>query len=258
MTSDPVFASRWRTRDSPPGWLDERLLATPALYQMGPAVFDTRSMAVTQFEASVEPSPVQSLPPLGLSPDERSFVWFAHDGYRHKSTIGVTDWTTSRSYTLPVDRVRMRFVDYMEIGPAWLNHHFEWTRGADGRDVLVERASFEPLPYTGKLTLAQAGESQLYWLEPGGARLRDAVVGLIVDEYRGERLPSGAGSYEERVKLDGRIFGVSAGSTFVSVSLPAEYGDPEAMKTLARLLEASFASGRFDQLFVSDEPVPNP
>ena len=256
MTSDAARMAAWRARDSVPGWLDKRLLSEPGLYQMGPAVFDTRTMKVTVFEGATDPSPVQSLPPLGLSPDERSFAWFAHDGYRQTSAIGVTDWTTSTSYTLPVDRARMRFVDYMALDPAWLQHHFEWRRGPAGRDVLVERKGFVPLPFTGKLTLAKAGESQLYWLEPGGAKLRDAVVTLMVDDYKGERLPSGADSYEQRVKLNGRIFGVSTGSGYVAVSLPAEYGDPDAMKALAVRLEASFAGGGFDGLFVSDAPVP--
>lgn len=256
MTSDAGRMAVWRARDAVRGWLDTTLLSVPGLYQMGPAVFDTRTMSVTPFEMPNDASPVQSLPPLGLSPDERSFVWFAHDGYRRRSSVGVTDWRTSTSYSLPVDRARMRFVDYMLLDPAWLQHHFEWQRGPDGHDVLVERKAFVPLPYTGKLTLAKAGESQLYWLEPGGRKLREAVVALLVDEYKGERLPSGIGSYEERVKLDGRIFGVSTGSGYVAVSLPAEHGDPEAMKALAARLEASFASGRFDALFMSDQPDP--
>ena len=159
MTADAARMIAWRARDSVPGWLDRAQLAEPGLYQMGPAVFDTRKMTVTAFEAPDDPSPVQSLPPLGLSPDERSFVWFSHDAYRRTSTVGVTDWTTSKSYTLSVDRARMRFVDYMLLDPAWLQHHFEWQRGPEGHDVLVERKGFVPLPYTGKLTLAKAGEA---------------------------------------------------------------------------------------------------
>ncbi len=256
MTSDSAVFAAWQARDTAPGWLDADLLRAPGLYQLGPAVLDTRTLTVTPFEVANEPSPVQSLPPLGLSPDEHSFVWFAHDGYRHRSTIGVTDWTTGKTYTLPVDRARMRFVDFMLLDPAWLQHHFEWQRGPDGRDVLVERKEFVPLPYTGKLTLAKAGESQLYWLEPAGAKLRDAVVALLVDEYKGERVPEALDAYETHVKLDGRVFGVSNGSSYVAVSLDAANGDPEAMKALATRLEASFASGRFDALFVSDEKDP--
>jgi len=256
MTSDTAFMSSWRTRDEVPGWLDTGLLSAPGLYKLGPAVLDTRTLAVTEFEMPDEPSPVQSLPPLGLSPDEHSFVWFSDDSYRHRSTIGVTDWTNSRSYTLPVDRARMRFVDFMLLDPAWLQHHFEWQRGLDARDVLVERKGFVPLPYTGKLTLAKAGESQLYWLEPAGAKLRDAVVALLVDEYKAERVLEAADAYEVRVKLDGRVIGVSNGSSYVAVSLDAANGDPEAMKGLATRLEASFATGRFDALFVSDEKDP--
>jgi hypothetical protein len=256
VTGDAARAAAWRTRGVVPGWLDAVTFAERGLYQLGPAVMDTRTLAVTTFEPASEPSAVASLPPLGLSPDERSFAWFSHDSYRRTSMVAVTDWTTSKTYALPVDRARMRFVDYMELGPAWLHHHFEWQRGADGRDVLVERKDFVPLSYVGKLTLAKKGESQLYWLEPGGERLRDAIVSLLVDELKGERLSSAPDSYEERVKLDDRIFGVSAGSTYVTVSLDAEHGDPDAMQAVARRLEASFATGRFDALFVSDEPAP--
>jgi hypothetical protein len=256
LTSDNARARAWREREAVPGWLDTSTFASPGLYQLGPAILDTRTLALTTFAPADEPSPVASLPPLGLSPDERSFAWFSHDSYRKTSAIGVTDWTTSRTYTLPVNRARMRFVDYMLLSPAWLDHHFVWKRGPDGHDVLIERDDFVPLPHTGKVTLGKPGESQLYWLEPAGTKLKHALVDVLVKEFGGERLEAGDSDYELRVRLDGRVIGVSGSdSGFVAVSMSQEHGDPDAMRALARRLDEQLATGAFDALFVSEEPA---
>ena len=74
---------------------------------------------------------------------------------------------------LPIDPARMRFANDKQLDPAWLMHHFTWTRGSDGFDILEERPGFTPFPYRGEFT--NENDYASYQLEPAGAALRTAL-----------------------------------------------------------------------------------
>ena len=204
LTSDQAVFIDARDARRPTGWVDWHTLKQPGLFLLNDHVVDTRSLTFRTFTRTLEPYPA-SMPPLVVSPDERSFAWFAHDGSEDKPVLGVTSIAASRSYTVPIDRGRMRFNEYHKLDPAWVAHHFEWRRGPDGADVLAARETFGPLPYRGDLTLGKPGEFMSYTVRPGGEKLRSAIVGLLLSEMKGERLPDRLDGYEQRVRVDGKL-----------------------------------------------------
>ena len=66
------------------------------------------------------------------------------------------------------DHLGARFNTASALDPRWVQHHFQWTRGTKGGDVLSERPDFVVLPYRGDLEPGKPGEYQGYTLRPGG------------------------------------------------------------------------------------------
>ena len=256
LTSDQAVFIDARDTRHPTGWVDSHTLKRPGLFLLNNYVADTRSLTFRSFTQTLEPYPA-SMPPLAVSPDERSFAWFAHDGSEDKPVLGITDTTNSRSYTVAIDRGRMRFNEYHRLDPAWVAHHFEWRRGPDGADVLAARETFEPFPYRGDLTLAKPGEYMSYTVRPGTQKLRSAIVGLLVSEMKGERLPDRLDGYEQRVQVDGKLLLVTVieTSNYVAVSMDYGQSDAEFMKRVAATLDAALATGKYDGAFEVPAPA---
>lgn len=252
ITSDSALFKVKKDAKPLVGWIDRATLAEPGLYRVRGSVIDTRSLTAAPVADLEGANPDTNVPPLGLSPDERSFAWLAYAPNEGKQIV-VTNWQANRSYKLPIDRRRMRYPSEASLDPAWLAHHFEWTPGADGADELRERASFTPLPYRGDLSLAKAGSIQSYSLQFGAAPLRDAVVDLLVKEMGGERVPEVPDSYRQRVKVNGKTVNVSliGAPEYVYVTLEGDDGDPDAMTALAARIDAALATGKYDALFTT-------
>ncbi len=251
LTSDQVrfkAASAYRRL---PGWVDRVSFAEPGLFQLDAAVVDTRNLTTAGFIFPSESGPNTAIQPLGLSPDERSFVWLAR-GSDEEPRLGVTDWRASQSYLLPIDRRRMRYNTPSSLDPDWVAHHFEWQRRPDGIDALVERSNFVPLPYRGDLALGKPGEYQSYTLQPGGEALRAAVVDILVRDLGAERLPEDSSDFRRRVRVRGKTASVAVlGSpSYVHVTFDGSDGDPQMMSAIAAKVDAALASGQYDPLFV--------
>lgn len=250
-----------RTRRTPPGWLDRETYAIPGLYRLGTRVLDTRTLDVTPAVAPREPSPINGLPPASLSPDERRYAWFAHGaGGEGEPLLAVTEWRTGETVTLPIDRARMRYNAYRDIGPAWVAHHFEWVRQADGADRLRERPSFTPLPYRGDRERDREGRVTGYYLRPGGTALRDAMMEVLVQRLGATREPDELDGYQRVVRIgEARVKGavVSSGG-FVSVGMDYGSVDHALMARVADALDAAIATGKYDSLFHLDPPPGTP
>jgi hypothetical protein len=225
------------------------------LYQLGETILDTRSMTATHFTFPSEPRPLSEVPPLALSPDEKSFAWFSLAGADDVPVLGVTNFRDGRSYTLPIRRDVMRYNSSRRLDPEWVLHHFEWVRGtregmAGTVDVLTERPAFVPLPYSGELALGKAGDYQSYTLQPGGERLRAAVLEALAG-LGAERLPDESSGFKRRVRLEGRVLDVAVIETgaYVAVSMDAGQGDPGFMREVGRKLDEIFATGKYDSAF---------
>ena len=173
LTSDVTTFARARTRRPLRGWPDRLSFQLPGLYLVGDLLVDTRTRTARTFVRPTDPYPVSSVPPLTLSPDERTFVLLGR-GHEDRYWLLACVPAEERTYTLPIDPARMRFSSEKVLDPAWVAHHFEWTRDAGGLDVLRERPQFEVLPFAGEFS--DEAHAPSYTIGPGKEALRDAVV----------------------------------------------------------------------------------
>lgn len=251
LTTDTERLRAARALVMPRGWVDQQSFATAGLYRVGDAVLDSRDLTIRPFTLPTEPFPLQQPGIITLSPDEHSVVWAAHDGSEDRLVLGVTEYATGASYTLPVDRPRMRFNVEAELDPAWVAHHFTWQRGADGRDRLAQRASFVPLPYRGELSVGGPKDYNSYTVRPGTEALKHGMADLLVSELGGERLPDELDGYHHVVRIDGQLVKVALVESggFVSVGMDYGSGDSALMARVAAKLDAAIATGKYDAMF---------
>jgi hypothetical protein len=245
LTSDTVAFGKGRP--VPRGRINRVAFETPGLYSSGGSVLDTRRLAVHPYTFPEDFSIFPAVAPLGISPDERSFVRFgSHYDGGNRTSIAVVDFVGRRSYLLPIDEARMRYATLDAIDPAWLMHHFEWQKGSDGVDALVERKEFVPIPYHGRYAMADS-----WWLEPAREGLRDAVIDWLVTEFKGERVPVDSFAYERPVRIGDQTINVAYGGSgqYVSVSLPSGVTDRALLEKITQRLDAALATGKYDSLF---------
>jgi hypothetical protein len=250
LTSDSAIFRGGGERAVPRGVFDRRTFATPGLYLVSNAIIDTRRLAVRTFETSDDVSIAVSIPPLAISPDERSFARFAYAEHSDENpALLVTDVVDNRSYVVGIDRARMRYPKLEALDPAWVAHHFEWQRGANGIDSLVERKRFVPLAYRGELTLGK--DYSAYRIELANESLRTALVDFLVAEMHAERVPVDSGAYEYPVRIGGQTVNVAHGSgpDYVSVSTERSSDDKSLLETIARRFDAALATGKYDAMF---------
>ncbi|MEO5894917.1 MAG: hypothetical protein ABIS06_04395 [Vicinamibacterales bacterium] len=156
LTSDSKLFEAAQAQEPAPGWIDRLSFTRPGLFHLGSAILDTRELTATSFTSPEDPRPDQGVPPLDLSPDQRSFVWLAQGDDEHPR-LGVTNWRTGASYILPLDRARMRYNTAAALDPAWVQHHFAWNSGDKNGKVLVERGGLRSLGSSWRSRARQAG-----------------------------------------------------------------------------------------------------
>jgi hypothetical protein len=252
LTADQARFDAARRSTPLPGWIDDEMFAQAGLYRISQFILDTRTLTTRKVVYLSNYSPHGSVPPLSLSPDERSFVVLTSDYERnHQPALVVIGDQEGQSYPLAIDRVRMRFNDEKDLGPAWVAHHFAWEPGDRG-DRLVQRSDFMPLPHHGELALGKPGEYQSYTLRPGGAPLREAIVRLLVERMGAEPVADAADSYRRRVRIEGKELSITLGErpSYVNVSMDGPAGDRALMERVAKTLDAIIATGELDALFV--------
>ncbi len=251
LTSDTAVFRAAGEPDPVRGRIDRSTYARPGLYRIGLAIVDTRSLTVRRYTPDRTYYDIPSVPPLGISPDERSFVTYATaSGSASEPVLLVTDFVASHTYSLPIDPVRMRYAKFDSLDPAWLDHHFEWRRGTDGVDRLAERAHFVPLPWRGELSTY--GDGQTYRIEKATEALRGALIDFLVKEFQAARQPADSGAYEVPVIIGGKTvnvaFSTSGDSPYVAVSMGRGSEDSGLIAGLAERFNAALATGRFDSL----------
>lgn len=258
----------WKLDDDPPArattsesgrsWFDRTSFTAPGFYLLGPACIDTRTLAFIARGWPSEPMHMYDLPPLGLSPDRRTLVWFSPgNGYDEPPVIASVRLDTGAVSTLPIDRRRMRYrTPELDVDSRWLAHHFAWARADDGAERLEARTDIVVQPYRGALSAASAGEYQAYDLAPGGRALRTAIVDILVKELHATPLPEAGDTIDTpRVSLDGLPLSVQHVDGDRIVRVQAFQTRPEVMARLAAALDAILASGRLDDL-MTEEPRP--
>lgn len=250
LTSDNEAFTRARDSNLPAGRFDRISFATPGLYLFDDVVLDTRTLTTRAVSADGQSRLIARIPPLGVSPDEASFVRleFAEDS-NEDLALAVTVNGTGERYRLPIDKTRMRYADFDQIDPAWVLHHFAWERATGGADRLVERAGFTPLPYRGTLTLDSTGYRE-YRVAPAKEGLRAALIAFLGAEFRAEPLETAEGAYAHTVRIDGATVSVSYDASGRHVGVWMDRGaDSTLVATIAERFDAALRTGRYDDLF---------
>ena len=235
----------------PVGWLDHDTFREPGLYLMEKTLLDTRTLSVTGHGWPDEPIHQVDLPPMALSPDQRTMVWFSPgNGYDEPPVVATRRLDKGDTATLPIDRARMRYRSAeLDMDAAWLDHHFAWVRDEGGVDRLVARRDFTPLPHRGSLSEARPGDYQSYVIAPGSAALQAAVVEILLKELGATSL---AGEYATidtpRLQLEGMPISVQFVEGGSMVSVHANQSQPETMARMAAHVDRILASGRLDAL----------
>lgn len=158
---------------------------------------------------------------------------------------------------LPVDPQRMRYTHFEEIDTAWLEHHFQWRHGADGRDRLVERAGFKPLPWRGYFS--QNGAQ--YDVRAAEVDSSEQLGAFLVRRFQAKRLP-GEKSWREggmRYEVEQEVVYVTGAGFFIAQGSqpywPGQPGDPDRQKQLIHRIgeafDAELATGLHDAMFVA-------
>jgi hypothetical protein len=235
----------------PAGRVERANYARPGHYLFPGAVLDTRNLVVRRFAATESQDALDAIPPLALSPDERSFAVLAYaDGARDTHALKVTDIQTRQAYALPLDKAAMRYTRPEQLDPAWVDHYFAWERGPAGTDRLVARAGVAPLPYRGTLS-AERSSYREYRVAPAQPSLRTALGDFMVKEFNGERVPGPAEAYAHEVRIAGRVISIGYGKEDREIVLFTDRnGDAQIVAAIAQKFDAALATGAYDSHFV--------
>jgi hypothetical protein len=213
-------------------------------------VIDSRTLAVHRFSPPADFLVLEGVPPLGLSPDQRSFVHAALAASPGKAPmLVVTDFVGNRSYGVAIDRQRMRYPMIELIDAAWVAHHFTWQKDEKGLDQLVERRDFQLLPHQGGMAIDPSGYRE-YRLDGGTKELRTAVVDFLVAKLGGALQPAKEGEWVPRVRIGEREVSVSYNPDLHYVAVWAARGtDSTIVNEIAEQFDTALASGTYDTLF---------
>jgi hypothetical protein len=153
-------------------------------------VLDTQTLESYTFSYPEGAGHNQFKPPMEISPDRRSFVrWGSTSPPENHPALIVYDFRAPASYHLRLDRGLHRFNSWEEVDLAWLHHYFEWKKGENGFDRLVERSGVTPLPYHGSIANSGSDSYREYRLLPVNPEMKDTLAAFIEREMGGVRQP---------------------------------------------------------------------
>jgi hypothetical protein len=219
-------------------------------------VLDTRDLTVHRIAPHDGAFENQFKPPMALSPDQTSFVrWGSGDAPENQPLLIVFDFVAATSYVLPVDRSVMRYNDWEEIDRAWLDHYFEWRKGANGHDQLVARSGVTSLPYRGQMSGGPGDSYREYRLMPVTPEMKDTLAAFIEREMGGVRQPP-APQFGESVivfQLGAHTVFVSDHEDHASVYSDHESDSGRAVEAIAKRFDEALKTRKYDHLFTAGE-----
>ena len=219
-------------------------------------VLDTETLKSYTFEQNPAAGHNQFKPPMEMSPDRRSFVrWGSTDSPENHPALIVYDFLTPSSYYLRLNRALHRYHDWEEVDLAWLHHYFEWRKGDDGHDRLVERANVTPLPYHGKITSSPSDSYQEYRVQPVTAGMKDTLAAFIEREMGGVRQEPAPqfGSDVIVLKVGQHTVFVSDHEDHASVYSGHGDGSGAAVKAIGKQFDEALATLKYDHFFTAGE-----
>jgi hypothetical protein len=251
LTSDNAAFTKARDRSIPAGRIDRVSFVTPGQYLLNDSVIDTRTLMSRAFLTVGQSNLIDRIPPLGVSPDDRSFIrleWAEDSTERH--VLAVTTPGTDERVRLPIDKGRMRYAAFDQIDPAWVLHHFNWEPTGDAWR-LVERSTFTPIPWRGTLTHDGTGYRE-YRVGPALETLRPALIDFLVTEFQAERLEVEPSAFANTVRIQGVTVSISNNTSERHVGVWMDRGiDSTLVATIAARFDAALATGRYDLHFGS-------
>lgn len=232
----------------PPGRFDRTTFAADGLMLMGESVLDTSDLSIRPFRPTEEKtSRISDVRPLLLSPDRRTFVTAGLDLESYEDImLEAFDLETGDSYVVEVDPKRTRYGGIESLTSAWVNHYFEWVRGADGADRLQPREEVTPLPYRGRLSSDYTGYRE-YAVPLAGERVQEALIQFIRSEFGASQYSTGP--YATELRIGEQPVYVS-GADSPPVRIWTDRGtDSDIIARIAARFDQELATGRYDPLF---------
>lgn len=253
LTNDSARFAASKTAKPAKGRIDRYTYAGSSLVLLHNGVLNVKTLAFHPISAQADGLLVPtSAPPMGVSPDQGSFVSYAMANNSEEfPEVLITDFIHNRVYHLPIDKSRMRFGGWENLTPDWLMHHFEWQRGADGTDVLKVRADFVPIPYHGAIETDTEGNIS-YNIPKGGQPVRMALVTFLEQRFGAKREPTAPDTYEYPMTIEGRKLTVACagGDGYVLVTMAHGESASDLVKRIGEAFNAELATGKHDAAFV--------
>ncbi len=251
ITNDTAVFRKAAHSMSPEGRVDRTSFETPGLYLFDKAILDTRDRTIRRTDFPVIWNVVDRIPPLALSPDQKSYVRVAHDPDSSSvEVLEVFNLSNNQRYRLPIDRHKLRYGTIDDLDPAFVTRYFKWEKGSDGSEQLVARSDVKPLPYRGRLSFSEPSYRE-YRVYLARESLRTAMIDWLVAEFKGERVPVEEDRYSQRVTIDGKTIYLSWSEDDEHVGVWMDRGSDTALiLTIAERFDKALATGQFDQHFV--------
>lgn len=251
LTTDSARFAEAKLAKPPRGRIDRHTYAKSSMLLFISGVLNAKTLKYYPVTAKSESFLIPSVPPLGLSPDEGSFVRYCRtSGDSENQVLVVTDFVRDRVYELPIDVTRMRVPPIEDLTPAWVLHHFEWKRGTDGVDVLKQRADFIPIPYHGNIQSLDSGKFS-YKIPSGGQKLRLILMQFLEEKFGGKRTQVEADAYEYPIVVEGKLLNVATSSydEYVYVTMGNDEGPSDIVQRIGNAFNALLATGKHDAVF---------
>ncbi|MBV6521277.1 MAG: hypothetical protein MNPFHGCM_01411 [Gemmatimonadaceae bacterium] len=253
LTSDPADFAPASTPPEPEGRLDRATFAAAGLFLFRDAVLDTRTSTVHKLARDETQRVLENIPPLGVSPDGRTFARLGYGGDGDDHVLYVRDIVTGATSVVPITNTHLGAYEYATLDPSWLTHYFVWRPELGGGNSLVARRDAVPLPPRGYLQVDP--DFREYRIYRAKRALRTALIDFLVAEFQAEPAPGKEDDFSRDVLIDGRSVSVSfSGSegegsnpdeTYVGVWM--ERGtDTRLVETIAKRVDAALATGQFN------------
>ena len=253
VTNDLARFTRARDRMPTPGTVDETTFAQAGDYLFDGALLSTQPPQVQRFKVSEDQRLNPNVFPLGISPDRHQVVrvGFADD-YRSNALV-VTNVQTGESATVQIDEVRMRVSEVSALDPAWLQHYYDWSPGANGTLRLVAKENVKPLPWRGVLDASSNDGYREYKVGPAGKGMFGAMADFLTKEMGATRTEDDVASSSYEAHIDGQLVHLYENESEHHVSIFMDRDkDSRLVATIAERFDAALATGKYDSLFTTD------
>jgi len=212
-------------------------------------VIDTKLWEIHQFDGSPHGSTNDYKRPLGMAPDQASYVRFGWDR-ENAPLLLVFDFIDLASHAVPIDRGVQRFSDLDEIDAGWMAYYYDWVPADDAaHDRLVAREGVTPRPWKGVLRIDPYDGSREYHLTPVKEELRPVLIDHLVKEMGAELQPRAQYSTTDPLKIGDRTVNISFHDGDVGLWMDDRKASA-FVEELGKRVDELLATGALDEYFV--------